>query len=140
MGRLGAEVRDRQGLAYYAFSQLEPRRDGSLWIARAGVDPQNVEKSLDAIERELGRLRSTLVEEEEIRDAKTYLVGSLRLTLESHDGVASALLSIEEFDLGLDYLQRYPGIIEGISRDDIRESARLHLDPNRLAIAVAQPG
>jgi zinc protease len=140
MGRLGAEVRDRQGLAYYAFSQLEPRRDGSLWIARAGVDPQNVEKSLDAIKSELGRLRSTLVAEEEIQDAKTYLVGSLRLTLESHDGVASALLSIEEFDLGLDYLQRYPGIIEGISRDDIRESAHRHLDPTRLATAVAQPG
>ena len=51
MGRLGAEVRDRQGLAYYASSQLEPRRDGTLWAARAGVDPENIERALLAIKR-----------------------------------------------------------------------------------------
>ena len=53
MGRLGAEVRDRQGLAYHASSQLEPRRDSTLWAARAGVDPENVERAVHAIQTEL---------------------------------------------------------------------------------------
>jgi zinc protease len=139
MGRLGAEVRDRQGLAYYASSQLEPRRDSTLWAARAGVDPENVERAVHAIQTELDRLRSELVSDEELEDAKSYLTGVLPLAFETHDGVASILLAIEEFGLGLDYLDRYPDIITAISREQVRQAARSHLDPEKLAIAIAGP-
>ncbi|MGH2614023.1 MAG: M16 family metallopeptidase [Thermomicrobiales bacterium] len=139
MGRLGAEVRDREGLAYYVFSQIEPRVDGSLWTARAGVDPGNVERALDAIKLELERLRSDLVTDEEIAAAKSHAIGVLPLTLESHDGVAATLLAIEHFGLGLDYLTRYPDIINGLTSEDLREAARKHLGPTRLAIGVARP-
>jgi zinc protease len=139
MGRLGAEVRDRQGLAYHASSHLEPRRDGTLWAARAGVDPENIERALHAIQTELDRLRDELVSDQELRDAKSYLTGVLPLALETHDGVASTLLAIEEFGLGLDYLDRYPDIIAAVSRDQVREAAQLHLDPETLAVGIARP-
>jgi len=139
MGRLGAEVRDRQGLAYYASSQLEPRRDSTLWSARAGVDPENVERAIYAIQTELDRLRSDLVSIEELEDAKNYLTGVLPLALETHDGVASILLAIEEFGLGLDYLDQYPRIIGAIGREQVLQGARSHLDPQRLAIGIASP-
>jgi zinc protease len=139
MGRLGAEVRDRQGLAYYASSQLEPRRDGTLWAARAGVDPDNIERALSSIQSELDRLRADLVSEQELEDAKSYLTGVLPLALETHDGVASILLAIGEFGLGLDYLERYPGIVAAVSRDQVREAAQSHLDPETLAIGIATP-
>jgi zinc protease len=139
MGRLGAEVRDRQGLAYYVFSQLEPRRDGSLWAARAGVDPANVERALASIATELERLRTDLVAEAELADAARFLVGILPLALETHDGVAATLLAIEEFGLGLDYLDRYPDLIAAVTREQVREAAARRLDPNRVAIGVAGP-
>ena len=139
MGRLGAEVRDRQGLAYYASSQLEPRRDSTLWAARAGVDPENVERAVHAVQTELDRLRSELVSDEELEDAKSYLTGVLPLALETHDGAASILLAIQEFGLGLDYLDRYPDIITAISAEQVRQAARSHLDPEKLAIAIARP-
>ena len=139
MGRLGAEVRDRQGLAYYASSQLEPRRDGTLWAARAGVDPDNIERAVEAIKAELDRLRGDFVSDQELEDAKSYLTGVLPLALETHDGVASTLLAIEEFDLRLDYLERYPGLIGAISREHVREAAHSHLNPDTLAIGIARP-
>jgi zinc protease len=139
MGRLGAEVRDRQGLAYYASSQLEARRDGTLWAARAGVDPANIERAVQATRSELDRLRGELVADHELEDAKSYLTGVLPLALETHDGVASILLAIEEFELGLDYLDRYPDIIAAVSRDQIREAARSHLNPETLAVGIARP-
>jgi zinc protease len=49
------------------------------------------------------------------------------------------LLAIEEFGLGLDYLDKYPDIIAAISRDQVRQAARLHLDPETLAIGIASP-
>ena len=139
MGRLGAEVRDRQGLAYYAYSQIESRRAGGLWAARAGVDPRNIERAVAAIEEELNKLREDLISDAELDDGKSYLVGVLPLALETNDGVASTLLGIEEFGLGLDYLERYPEIIARITHVDIRDAARKHLDPDLLAIGIARP-
>ena len=139
MGRLGAEVRDKQGLAYYAFSQLEPRVDGSLWAARAGVDPADVERALSAIEAELTRLRTALIAEDELQDARSYSVGVLPLALETHDGMAATLLAIEQYSLGLDYLDRYPDIIARITREDVLAAAAQHLEPARLAVGIARP-
>lgn len=138
MGRLGAEVRDRQGLAYYVYSQIEPRLDGSLWVARAGVDPANVDRAIDGISRELAALRRDLVSEEEISDAQNYLVGALPLALESHDGVAGTLLAIEEFNLGLDYIDRYPGLIFAQTRESVLDAAA-SLDPERMVVRIAGP-
>jgi len=139
MGRLGAEVRDKEGLAYYVFSQIEPRADGSLWVARAGVDPANVERALAAIESELTRVRTSLITDDELHDARSYSTGILPLALETHDGMAATLLAIEQFSLGLDYLDRYPDIIARITRDDVLAATAEHLDPSRLAIGVAKP-
>jgi zinc protease len=110
-----------------------------LWAARAGVDPENIERALLAIETELDQLRGDLVSDQELEDAKSYLTGVLPLALETHDGVASILLAIEEFGLGLDYLDRYPDIIAAVSREQVREAARSHLDPETLAIGIANP-
>ena len=139
MGRLGATVRDAQGLAYYVFSTVEPGREGSLWIGRAGVDPANVERALDGIVAEARRLRDEPVREEELADAKSYLTGVLPLALETNDGVAATLLNIEHYDLGLDYLDRYPAIITGLTTEQLQTAAQQHLDPDRLAIGVAGP-
>jgi zinc protease len=139
MGRLGTEVRDKQGLAYYVFSQIEPRRDGAIWSARAGVDPANIERALASIRTELERLRREPVSEAELADARSYLVGVLPLALESNDGVAATLLSLEEYGLGLDYLDRYPAIIAAVTEEDILRAAAEHLDPEKLVISVARP-
>ncbi|HEU5432657.1 MAG TPA: pitrilysin family protein [Thermomicrobiales bacterium] len=138
MGRLGATVRDRHGLAYYVFSQLEAGREGSLWVSRAGVDPTNVARAIDGVVEELRLLRQAGVTPEELADAKSYLIGVLPLALETNDGVASMLLAIEYYGLGLDYVDRYPSLIGGVTANAVIDAARL-IDPDALVIGVARP-
>ncbi len=139
-GRLGKTVREEQGLAYYAYSLLEGGKGPGAWGARAGVAPANVERAIASIVAEVRRLRDEPVDEDELADARDFLTGSLPLALEGADGVARTLLEIEAHDLGLDYLDRYPGIIRALTRGQLQEAARRHLLPDRLAIAVAGPG
>jgi zinc protease len=139
MGRLGSNVRDRQGLAYYAYSAIEPGREGSVWVARAGVDPANVDRALTGVQDELRRLREELVTDEELADGKSFLTGSLPIALETNDGVASTLLAIELYGLGLDYLDRYREIINTITRNDVLAAAQTHLNPERVAVGIAAP-
>jgi zinc protease len=140
MGRLGASVRDEQGLAYHVSSSLSPGEASSLWTARAGVDPANVDRTIEGILAEVRRLQEEPVTEEELADAKTYIVGSLPLSLESLGGVTNLLLSIERFGHGLDYLDRFPGYINALTVEDLQRAARLHLDPDRVVIGTAGPG
>src|SRR5665811_241818 len=139
MGRLGATVRDEHGLAYHVSSSLSAGTVNSMWSARAGVDPANVDRAVDGVLAELRRLQSEPVSADELRDAKTYIVGSLPLGLESLGGVTDLLLRIERFKHGLDYLDRFPDFINALTVDDLQRAAREHLDPDRVVIGVAGP-
>src|SRR5581483_3295340 len=55
MGRFGEKVRDEQGLAYYAYSELHSSYGRGAWLIRAGVNPRNLDKTLTSIDAELKR-------------------------------------------------------------------------------------
>jgi zinc protease len=124
MGRLGKNVRDEQGLAYYAFSALHAMKYGGHWIIQAGVNPKNVDRAQKSIWEEAKRLAMQPVSQEELAEAKSNQIGSLALQLETNEGVAAAIHQMEYHDLGLDYLARFPGIIRALSEKQLQEAAR----------------
>jgi zinc protease len=139
MGRLGQSVREKSGLAYYAYSRLEGGKGPGAWRITAGVDPANVERTLVLIQEELQTLRDTWVSKEELSDSQTYLTGRLPIELETNEGVAQALLNIERYNLGMDYLYRYRDLIMDVTRQDMQAMAQQWLDPEHYALAVAEP-
>ena len=138
-GRIGLQVREKHGMAYYAASDLEGGLGPGAWYAYAGVNPVNVEKSVELIVREIQRFTARKVTEQELADNKALFIGRLPLGLETNGGVASSISNMELHDLGLDYLQRYPGMINAITRDEVLEVAREFLSPERYALAIAGP-
>ena len=138
-GRLGAVIRDLMGLAYHVSSDVQASVGPSPWAVRAGVNPANVDKAIEAARQEIERWRSELVGEEEIGDGKSFLIGSLPIALESGDGIARTLLDIEFYQLGLDFLERYPQLIEGVTREAIRDAVRRWIHPEHLVTVVAGP-
>ena len=138
-GRIGANVRERQGLAYYSYSDLEGGLGPGAWAARAGINPANVERAVEAIRSEIRGMQDAPVTERELADAQSYLTGVMPLALESNDGVARTMLAIELYGLGLDFLDRYPGIIRGLSADDLLRAARTYLSADKYALAIARP-
>jgi zinc protease len=139
MGRIGDVVREKSGLAYYAYSSLSAGIGPGSWEVNAGVNPQNVKKALDLIVDELRRFIQEGVTADELADSKANFIGRLPLSLESNGGVANALLNIERHSLGLDYYRHYEGLVNEVSQDDVLNTARNFIDPDKLAIAVAGP-
>jgi len=137
MGRIGDVVREKSGLAYYAGSSLSAGIGPGSWEVSAGVNLKNVKKASELIISELKRFVDEGVTTDELADVQANFVGRLPLSLESNGGVANALLNIERHDLGLDYYHRYEGLIREVTREDVLNSARKFIDPDRLAIAVA---
>jgi zinc protease len=137
MGRIGESVRERSGLAYHASSSLSGGIGPGPWLFLAGVDPKNVEKTIQLMQQEIIRFVSEPVTSEELADSQSNYIGRLPLSLESNAGVAAALLNLERYELGLDYYLRFPGLISAITPTEILETAQRYLHPDRLGIAVA---
>ena len=139
MGRLGQRVREQEGLAYYAYSALSLGKGPGAWEMIAGVNPENIEKTIALITDEVRNFVSEPVTEEELSDSKSYFLGRMPLLLESNSGVAISLLNLERFSLGLDYFLEYPKQIQSVTPEEVLQASRKYLDPDRLAIAVAGP-
>ncbi len=138
-GRIGDVVREKSGLAYYASSTLNAGIGPGSWSVSAGVNPANLQKARDLICREIELFVEKGITPEELADSQSNFIGRLPLSLESNSGVASALLNIERYDLGLDYYRRYPDLVRAVTPQDVLNVVRKYLDPDRLAIAIAGP-
>ena len=139
MGRIGKSVREDKGLAYYAFSRLGGGHGPDPWTISAGVNPDNVELAIDSIRQEIARLTSELVSDEDLADNQSYFVGRMPLQLESNEGIASHVHSMESFGLGLDYLANYADKVRAVTRQDMLAAARRYLATGDMAVAVAGP-
>ena len=139
MGRIGDVVREQAGLAYSASTSLNAWPNSGSWEVSAGVNPANLERAIDLILSELCRFISDGVSVEELADSQANYIGRLPLSLESNAGVASALMSLERFDLGLDYYRRYPDLVRSVTREQVLETARRYLDPERMVIVSSGP-
>jgi len=137
MGRIGEVVREKSGLAYYAYSNLSAGHGPGAWYVSAGVNPSNVEKTVTLVAKELERFVEAGVLEGELADSQANFIGRLPLSLESNAGVAGALLNIERYDLGIDYYFRYANLVKTITVEDVQAVARKYIDPEKLVIATA---
>jgi zinc protease len=139
MGRIGESVREKAGLAYYAYSQLSGGMGPGPWYVSAGVDPANVEHAIELVREEIERFSNHAVSAEELADSQSNFIGRLPLSLESNSGMASAILNLERYDLGLDYYRNYPEMVRKVSAEEILASARRYWEPEKLAIGIAGP-
>jgi zinc protease len=139
MGRIGDVVREQAGLAYYASTSLNSWIASGSWEVSAGVNPTNLQRAIDLIRQELHRYASEPVSTEELSDSQANFIGRLPLSLESNHGVANALLNLERFQLGLDYYQRYPELVQKVTPAQILEVARHYLESENYIIVSAGP-
>ncbi len=138
-GRLGDNIRERQGMAYYVFSAFEPNLGEGPLVIRAGVNPVNVDRTIAAIDDEVRRMAEGGLTAEELAASKRYLIGSMPRMLETNAGIAAFLLSCEQFGLGMDHDTRLPGLLSAVTLDETNALARRFLAPERATVTIAGP-
>jgi zinc protease len=136
-GRLADNIRERQGMAYYAFSGIEPTVGEGPLIIRAGVDPVNVERAIKAIDHEVAQLATEGPTSVELEESRQSLIGSVARMLETNQSIAVFLQNAEQFGLGLDYDRQLQGHLESVTMDEVRAAAAETLDPGRASVAIA---
>jgi zinc protease len=138
-GRLADNIRERQGMAYYAFSSLDGTVGEGPMVVRAGVDPNNVRRTIDAIDAEVHALAEQGPTVEELEQSREALIGSIPRMLETNEAIADFLQTAEFFGLGLDYDRRLPDLLGRVTLEEVQQAGRELLRAGAAAIAVAGP-
>ncbi len=139
--RLSTRIRDELGLAYAVSADI---------CGTAGAEPGQFRVHVGTSPRHGTRVRAEIVAamrammegapgEEELSDAKAYLASEWIFELETSDRAAAILATIERLGLGLDYPARHLAAIASVGPREVREAARRHLHPDRLAVVAVGP-
>lgn len=139
MGRIGEEVREKSGLAYYASSGLSASSAQGSWDISAGVNPKNLNKAIELIHKVIADMIKEGVTEEELVDNQDAFIGRLPLSMESNLGVARAVLDLERKKLDFDYYYKYADMIRAITREQVNEAARKYLGTENYVISTCGP-
>jgi predicted Zn-dependent peptidase len=134
--RLFQNIRERQGLAYAIYSDLNPYRDTGCLSVNAGTSRETAGKVVRSIVAEFHKLKSELVPAEELRRAKDQLKGSLMLSLESSTARMSNLARQEMyFDrfFSMDEMMRK---IEKVTSEQLKRISEEFFRPEAIAVTI----
>ena len=134
--RLFQNIRERQGLAYAVFSELNPYRDTGCLSIYAGTSIESARKVVASILDEFRQLKQERVGEEELRRAKDHLKGSLMLSLESTASRMSNLARQEMYFAKFFTLDELVESIESVTADDVQRIAQTFFDSKQIALTV----
>jgi len=134
--RLMDSIRDKQGLAYGIMSHFDARlMPGSFWISLQ-TRSETTNQAITGVLAELKGIRDAPVSDQELAEAKSFLVGSFPLRLDSTAKLAQVLAQVEFYGLGFEYFSQYPKWIERVTKEDVQRVAKHYLDPQRYALVV----
>ncbi len=134
--RLMDNIRDNKGLAYDVHSGFAAQKEAGAFQVSIQTKNESANEVIAETLKEIRRIQDERVSEKELVDAKAYLTGSFPLRMDTSAKIAGMLVSIEIYNLGLDYPQKYAGLINAVTREDVQRVARKYLHPDRMAIVV----
>ena len=136
--RLMKTVRSKAGLAYHVSSVFEARKFPGPFAVVLQTKNQSATDAIKMVLQQLREIQENPVSDAELQGAQKFLIGSFPLKLDRMSEIASFILQVEIYGLGLDYADRYPKLIQSVTKEDVLEVARKYLHPdNALLIAVA---
>ena len=135
-GRLMKEIREKRGLAYGVSTGLVSLRHAGLILGNVATENARVAQSISLIREEWRRMRDEGPTETELDEAKSYLIGSFPLGLDSSERIAALLVEMQMEGLGIDFLNRRAALFGAVTLDEARRVARHLLNPDGLSFVV----
>jgi predicted Zn-dependent peptidase len=134
--RLFQNIRERQGLAYAIYSDLNPYRDTGCLSIYAGTSRESASKVVECIVSEFKKLKTQPVAADELRRAKDQLKGSLMLSLESSNARMSNLARQEMYFDHFYGLDELIAKIEAVNAEELQQLANQFFQTDSIAVTV----
>jgi predicted Zn-dependent peptidase len=134
--RLFQNIRERLGLAYAIFSEMNSYRDAGVLSVYAGTSLETAGKLVQCVLEEFRRIREEKLLEDELRRAKDHLKGATLLALESSGQRMNSLARYHVYFDRHFTSKELIEMLEAVTAEEIQAIAQEFFQSERLAASV----
>ncbi|NZD54992.1 M16 family metallopeptidase [Rhizobium leguminosarum] len=135
--RLFTELREKRGMCYSIHTSRDATRNVSRLIGHTSTRNDRLYEALDVIRSKFAHLVSNKISAEEVEMAKSYLMGSFALQLDTSSAIANALLSTKVEGLQPDFVDERNGRIASVTRDTVADAVARLIGDGALLVSIA---
>jgi predicted Zn-dependent peptidase len=137
--RLFQKLREEMGVGYYVRAYNDSYTDHGFFQISAGVDNKRIVEVIEAIIEECNKLKKTLVSKDELNKVKQFLIGNMKLSLESSDDLANFYGGQELFKKELKTAEQKAQEIQKVTAFEIKKLALDIFKKEKLNLALIGP-
>ncbi|MEJ2717170.1 MAG: pitrilysin family protein [Deltaproteobacteria bacterium] len=138
-GRLFLQLRDKESLGYVVASFERSRLDPGMFAFYVACEASKVDQAIKSLMREINRVRSAPVTEQELERSKNNLIGTHQINLQSSWSRAENTALNTLYGLGYDYDAKHLKRISEVTADGVLKAARKFLDPKHCVVVKILP-
>ena len=132
VSRLFAEVREKRGLSYSAYSYFSPMRFEGPFIAGLQTKTEQVDEALSVLMENINRYIEIGPTEEELIASKKNITGGSPLRIDSNGKILNYVVAIGYYKLSLDYLETFNANVDAVTINQIKDAFKRRLIPDKL--------
>ena len=137
--RLFLELRDKRGLAYVVRSSYETYKLAGNFMIYIATEPKNIETSLEGFNKEIEKIKTTLVTDEELENAKTNIIGKYELLEETNVQQACSYAKYDVLGLGFNYSENIKQQVQSVTSEEILHCAQKYFHDDKYVLSVIKP-
>jgi zinc protease len=137
--RLGAEVRDRQGLTYGIYSNFLAGKNSGTFLIEMQTSPEDANKAIASTRKLLEEINQKGVTAAEVEAAKRTAISNYIVSLANPDELTHQILMNEVYGLEHNELTRFTDKIDSINLAQVNQAARELLHPDKIVVVTAGP-
>lgn len=135
-GRLFLNLREKHGWTYGSYSSIGSGKYTTKFKATASVRNSVTDSAIVEIFNEIKRMRTDLVSEEDLKNAKAKYVGNFVMQIEKPETIAFYALNKEIQNLPDDFYENYIKNINAVTAEDIKAAANKYFLVDNLRVVV----
>ncbi|MDJ0734127.1 MAG: pitrilysin family protein [Nostocaceae cyanobacterium] len=135
--RLGAEIRDRQGLTYGIYSDMQAGKNFGIFSIEMQTAPEDANQAIASTRKLLEDVYTRGVTAAEVETAKQTLIGNYNVSLAKPEELTSKVLWNQLYGLKPKELRDFTQKIKKVTLEEVNQAARELLDPNKIVVVTA---
>lgn len=136
--RLFRELREKKGLAYTVRTSCEIKELSAVFSIYIATEPSNIETCLKGFKEEVDKIKTELVSEEELQNAKNNIFGKHEFIVETNFQQSTSLAYYGINNLPFAYYDEMQEKINAVTPEQIKTAANKYFTDNSV-IAILHP-
>jgi zinc protease len=140
VSRLFAEIREKRGLSYSAYSYFSPMRFKGPFLAGLQTRSDQVDEALSVLMENINAYIETGPTEDELIASKKNITGGYALRVDSNSKILGYVVVIAYYKLPLNYLDTFNAKVEEVTIEQIKDAFKRRVTPDKLiTVMVGSP-